>query len=263
VCWSWDEDSVQLFREIDPVRWRELDHNPIALLREMSMGRLEERARQLALHSRINHAFRRLREYLGSRKTWGMRHAGVLWARPVAYFSAEFGIHESLPIYSGGLGILAGDHLKSASDLGIPLVGIGLFYDQGYFKQRLDASGRQQEDYIDVNVALLPIEKAVGPDGQPIVIRIDTRSGAIVARVWKVAVGRNTLLLLDSTCRAIAKGRELTACLMAATAGSASARAPARRRRRPRVAGDGHAAGAHLNEGHALPCSSWSPAHAD
>jgi starch phosphorylase len=212
--WSWDEDSVQLFREIDPVRWRELDHNPIALLREMSMGKLEERARQLALHSRINHAFRRLREYLGSRKTWGMRHAGVLWARPVAYFSAEFGIHESLPIYSGGLGILAGDHLKSASDLGIPLVGIGLFYDQGYFKQKLDASGRQQEDYIDVNVALLPIEKAVSPSGEPIVIRIDTRSGAIVARVWKLAVGRNTLLLLDSDVQGNREeDRELTARL--------------------------------------------------
>ena len=93
---------------------------------------LEERASELALHSRINYAYRRMQEYLHSKHTWGARYAGVLWARPVAYFSAEFGLHESLPIYSGGLGILAGDHLKSASDLGIPLVGVGLYYDQGY-----------------------------------------------------------------------------------------------------------------------------------
>ena len=89
------------------------------------------------------------RSISASKSTWGARHAGVLWARPVAYFSAEFGMHESLPIYSGGLGILAGDHIKSASDLGIPLVGVGLFYDQGYFRQRLDVDGWQHEDYID------------------------------------------------------------------------------------------------------------------
>ncbi len=115
----------------------------------MTIERLEERASELALHSRINYAYRRMQEYLHSRHTWGARHAGVLWARPVAYFSAEFGLHESLPIYSGGLGILAGDHIKSASDLGIPLVGVGLYYDQGYFRQRLDRDGWQHEEYID------------------------------------------------------------------------------------------------------------------
>src|SRR4029078_8421419 len=91
---------------------------------------------------------------------WGARHASVLGARPVAYFSAEFGLHESIPIYSGGLGILAGDHLKSASDLGIPLVGVGLYYDQGYFKQRLDADGGQQEDYLDAGSGTLPTPPA-------------------------------------------------------------------------------------------------------
>ena len=107
--------------------------------------------RSSSLHSRINYAYRRMQEYLASTHTWGARHAGVLWARPVAYFSAEFGLHESMPIYSGGLGILAGDHIKSASDLGIPLVGVGLYYDQGYFRQRLDLEGWQHEDYIDVD----------------------------------------------------------------------------------------------------------------
>ena len=100
------------------------------------------------LHGRINYAYRRQREYLDADRTWGARHAGVLRPRPVAYFSAEFGLHESIPIYSGGLGVLAGDHIKSASDLGIPLVGIGLFYGQGYFRQRLDTNGWQQEEYL-------------------------------------------------------------------------------------------------------------------
>ena len=103
-----------------------------------------------------------MQEYLHSTHTWGARHAGVLWARPVAYFSAEFGLHESLPIYSGGLGILAGDHIKSASDLGIPLVGVGLYYDQGYFRQRLDRDGWQHEDYIDVD------NRAAADRGRPI-----------------------------------------------------------------------------------------------
>ena len=125
---------------------------------QMPISQLEARASQLALHGRINHTYRRMQEYLQSKHTWGARHASVLGARPVAYFSAEFGLHESLPIYSGGLGILAGDHLKSASDLGIPLVGIGLFYDQGYFRQRLDHDGWQHEEYIDVDSQLLPIE---------------------------------------------------------------------------------------------------------
>ncbi|HEY6361112.1 MAG TPA: alpha-glucan family phosphorylase [Vicinamibacterales bacterium] len=198
LWWSWDDEAAGIFRALDPARWRELDHNPIALLQEMSTERLEERASQLVLHGRINYAYRRLQEYLTSTDTWGASHAGVLCARPVAYFSAEFGLHESIPIYSGGLGILAGDHVKAASDLGIPLVGVGLYYDQGYFRQRLDPSARQQEEYIDVDSRLLPIEPALDADGAPVRIAIDTRTGAIAARVWKLQVGRSMLLLLDS-----------------------------------------------------------------
>ncbi len=198
LWWSWDDEAGQLFRELDPIRWRTLDHNPIALLEEMSIEQLEERASQLVLHGRINYTYRRMQEYLASEKTWGARNAGVLWARPVAYFSAEFGLHESVPIYSGGLGILAGDHIKSASDLNIPLVGIGLCYNQGYFRQRLDLDGWQQEDYIDVDYTKLPLRQAIGKDGQPVSVRLQTRSGNVVARVWQLAVGRNTLFLLDS-----------------------------------------------------------------
>src|SRR5207249_9574540 len=118
--------------------WRKLNQNPVSLLGEMPLAEIERRAAELVLHGRINYDYRRQREYLQADRTWGATHAGVLRPRRVAHFSAEFGLHESIPIYSGGLGVLAGDHIKSASDLDIPLVGIGLFYGQGYFRQRLD-----------------------------------------------------------------------------------------------------------------------------
>jgi starch phosphorylase len=198
LWWSWDHDAVSLFRDLDPVRWRQLNQNPVSLLSEFPLAKLESRAAELVLHSRINYAYRRLQEYLVADRTWGTRHAGVLRPCPVAYFSAEFGIHESLPVYSGGLGVLSGDHIKSASDLAIPLVGIGLFYGQGYFRQRLDRDGWQQEEYLETDVTQLPLEAAIGKNGRPVMIRIDTRTGAIHAKVWRVAVGRCDLFLLDS-----------------------------------------------------------------
>ena len=214
LWWSWDNDTTELFRELSPGRWRELDHNPVVLLDELPVSELEQRARDLVLHGRINHAYRRLEEYRTTRNTWGARHAGVLWARPVAYFSAEFGIHESLPVYSGGLGVLAGDHIKSASDLGIPLVGIGLFYGEGYFRQRLDLDGWQHEEYITNEPRQLPVQPALDGQGKPLLVSIDTRSGAIHARIWKLAVGRNTLVLLDANIEGNRpEDRELTARL--------------------------------------------------
>lgn len=214
LWWAWDRDGVALYRDLDPVRWRQLGHNPIALLSEISLEQLEERAGQLVLHSRINYAYNRLQEYLNSKSTWASTHAGILRSRPVAYFSAEFGLHESMPIYSGGLGVLAGDHIKSASDLGVPLIGIGLFYDQGYFHQRLDSEGWQQESYADVDVGQLPLGLALDPNGEPVTVEIETRSGLIRAKVWRVQVGRCTLFLLDSNVAGNApEDRELTARL--------------------------------------------------
>src|SRR5262252_191009 len=188
LWWSWDHDSAGLFLDLDPVRWRQLNQNPVSLLTEFPLARLERRATELVLHSRINYAFRRMREYMNAERTWGARHAGVLCPRPVAYFSAEFGLHESLPVYSGGLGVLAGDHLKSASDLDIPLVGVGLFYTQGYFLQRLDPGGWQREESRPTNIRQLPLEPATGPNGQPVYVNVETRTGSLSARVWKLAV---------------------------------------------------------------------------
>ncbi len=175
LWWSWHPEVTSLFRDIDPIRWRQLDHNPIALLREFSPERLAVRASEMVLHSRVNYAYRRLQEYLEASSTWASTNAGVLGAKPVAYFSAEFGIHESIPIYSGGLGVLSGDHVKSASGLGVPLVGIGLYYSHGYFKQHLNDVGYQHEEYIETRVENLPIEPAVSKDGKPIMVSIDTR----------------------------------------------------------------------------------------
>ncbi|HWX91418.1 MAG TPA: alpha-glucan family phosphorylase [Terriglobales bacterium] len=214
LWWSWDHDSASLFLDLDPARWRQLNQNPVSLLKELPLSKLERRAAELQLHSRINYAYRRMREYLEAERTWGARHAGVLRPRPVAYFSAEFGVHESLPVYSGGLGVLAGDHIKSASDLDIPLVGIGLFYGQGYFRQRLDSNGWQQEEYLETDVNQLTMQPAIGSSGRPVVVQVDTRSGSIRAKVWRVKVGRCDLLLLDSDIEGNAPDdRELTSRL--------------------------------------------------
>ncbi len=198
LWWSWDSETVGTFRDLDASQWRDTDHNPLSLLSEISIDDLRGKISHGVLHSRIQNACHRLQQYLGAERTWGAHCAGVLRSRPVAYFSAEFGLHESMPIYSGGLGILAGDHLKSASDLGVPLVGVGLFYKQGYFRQRLSHDDWQVEDYVPARGEILPVEPARRPDGQPLVIAVQTRTGLISARVWRVAVGRCTLLLLDS-----------------------------------------------------------------
>ena len=214
LWWTWHPEVISLFTDLDPHLWRQVDHNPIAFLNQITPEQIEERAAELVLHSRINYAFRRLKEYVEKDKTWGAVHCGNLRNRPVAYFSAEFGLHESLPIYSGGLGILAGDHLKSASDLGIPLMGIGLLYQEGYFSQRLNKNGWQEEDYGNLDTNKLPLQAITDANGQPLFIRVDTRSGFLEARVWKLQVGRVHLMLLDSNVEGNStEDRELTSRL--------------------------------------------------
>ncbi|HID22027.1 MAG TPA: alpha-glucan family phosphorylase, partial [Planctomycetaceae bacterium] len=198
LWWSWQPEVTSIFREIDPALWRQTGHNPVALLEHYPPERLEQTARELVLHSRVNWAYRRWREYMESDDTWGATHAGILGHRVAAYFSAEFGLHESMPIYSGGLGILAGDHLKSASDLGVPLVGVGLFYSEGYFSQRVTKDGWQQESPATIDVQKLPMQPARGKAGEPVVISVETRGDTIFARVWRVNVGRIPLFLLDT-----------------------------------------------------------------
>lgn len=197
--WTWHPEVMDLFRDLDSALWREVKHRPLAFLARMDDATLEDRARALALETRILRAVRRMEDGLTSRGTWGDRRAGVLKVRPVAYFSAEFGMHESLPIYSGGLGILAGDHVKAAADLGVPLVGVGLLYRQGYFTQRLDASGWQQEEFEQLDTDRLSLEPARDAQGAHITIRVEHDDTVTVrAALWIARVGRNRIVLLDT-----------------------------------------------------------------
>ena len=214
LWWSWHPEVIGLLRSLDPIRWRQLGHNPIALLQEFTPERLEIRAAELVLYTRIDQAYRRMNEYMSTQTEWARRNAGVLGSQPVAYFSLEFGVHESVPIYSGGLGVLSGDHIKSASGLGVPLVAIGLFYNQGYFKQHLDTEGWQEEDYLDTAVQFLPLESAVDQKGNKITVSVQTQSGTICAKVRQLNVGRVRLYLLDTDLEENAdQDRQLTSRL--------------------------------------------------
>jgi starch phosphorylase len=198
LWWAWNPQIIKLFRDLDPEAFRASNHNPIATLASFSPERLAALGEDATLRARVDAAHRELRDYLGATKTWASTHAGPLRVRPVAYFSAEFGIHESLPIYSGGLGVLAGDHLKSASDLGLPLVAVGLFYRESYFRQRIDREGWQHAEYVRSPAELLPAKPALTPQGTPIVIEVPLSREVLRAQVWEIAVGRNRLLLLDT-----------------------------------------------------------------
>jgi starch phosphorylase len=198
LWWAWNPQIIKLFRDLDPEAFRASNHNPIATLAGFTPQRMATLAEDAAWRARVDAAHRELRDYLGTTKTWASTHAGPLRVRPVAYFSAEFGIHESLPIYSGGLGVLAGDHLKSASDLGLPLVAVGLFYRESYFRQRIDREGWQHAEYVRSPAELLPAKPALTPQGTPIVIEVPLSREVLRAQVWEIAVGRNRLLLLDT-----------------------------------------------------------------
>ena len=199
LWWTWHPETVEIYRELDNELWREVNHNPVVFLEQMGPQRLQERVRRLKLDQRINEVVRKLEEYCASSDTWAVRQASTLRVWPVAYFSAEFGVHESIPTYAGGLGLLAGDHLKSCSDLGVPIVGVGLLYAQGYFHQHLDADGMQQETYRPTKVEDLPLEPVMTADGRArLVIDVPVVDRAVKIQIWLATVGRVRLFLLDS-----------------------------------------------------------------
>ncbi|HJV91589.1 MAG TPA: DUF3417 domain-containing protein, partial [Holophagaceae bacterium] len=165
LWWTWRSEVRSIFRDLDLEIYDRVHGNPIGVLKAMDPAALDERATEIDLPSRINRALRQLSDYLSPVTTWGLTNAGALKYRPVAYFCAEFGLHESIPLYSGGLGVLAGDHLKAASDLGVPLVGVGLLYREGYVHQVLDAQYWQQDVNEPYSIEDLPLEMALEPDG--------------------------------------------------------------------------------------------------
>ncbi|MBD1898258.1 alpha-glucan family phosphorylase [Coleofasciculus sp. FACHB-129] len=197
--WSWTSDRTSLFQNINPDEWHRCGHNAVAILESASLVRLTQLAQDPAYIKRVNALVEQFDKYMNEKNAWASRVAPQISPqRPVAYFCAEFGIHESLPIYSGGLGILAGDHLKSASDLGVPMVAVGLCYRQGYFRQRLNSGGWQEENYVNNPFDQMPLELLKNQQGEPITIEMEIRQRIVKAQIWLARVGRVNLYLLDT-----------------------------------------------------------------
>jgi starch phosphorylase len=216
LWWSWHPVARTVFRTLDYPLWRITAHNPVLMLRTISPERLEQVARDPKFLARYDETIAGLDETYATRATWWHRVVpdGQAADRPIAYFSAEFALHQSLPIYAGGLGVLAGDTCKEASDLGIPLVGVGFMYPQGYFHQDVSADGWQHEVYERLNWVDAPIEPARRPDGTPCVIAVPLGNRTVLAAVFKVKVGRARLYLLDTDLEENAPwDRELSARL--------------------------------------------------
>lgn len=196
--WSWAADGAAIFRDLDPEIWEECENNPRQLLAKTSAYRLAEAATDPQYLERVRRLDRSFQTYMASGTGWTIGDLKITSERPVAYFCAEFGVHNSLPLYSGGLGILAGDHLKSASDLRLPLVGIGLLYRYGYFRQRLRNDGWQEEQYRETFPNELPITLIKNDDGTPLRIEVSIRARNVLAQVWRADVGTVQLYLLDT-----------------------------------------------------------------
>ena len=201
LFWSWNPEFVELFKRIDSNLWAACGHNPAKLLGNVSQKQLEALAENQGFLCELQRAEEKLRLYLDG-STWFEKVCSKCTEPIIAYFSAEFGIHECLPVYSGGLGVLAGDHLKSASDLGVPIVGVGLMYQKGYFRQYLNVDGWQQEVYVENDFYNMPVELVRKADGQPLVISVEYPGRPVYAQIWCVSVGRVKLYLLDTNIAA-------------------------------------------------------------
>ncbi len=197
LWWSWARVAHELFVRIDPDLWETVHGNPIELLARVDQGRLEELAADDAFTSHLESAWTTFQRYM-QREGWFSKHFPEASGARIAYFSMEYGIHECLPIYSGGLGVLAGDHLKTASDLGLPLVGVGLAYAEGYFRQALNADGWQDERYPINDWRRMPVLPVLDAAGKRLLIHVQYPHGVVLAQLWKVQVGRVPLLLLDA-----------------------------------------------------------------
>ena len=198
LVWVWDHELLELFMRLDPELWDESHHNPVQMLGAIKQVRLNTLSRDEAFLGELDRAWERYGQYLDVSASWFQKQHGKSNSPAIAYFSAEFGLTECLPIYSGGLGILSGDHIKSASDLGVPLVGVGLLYQQGYFIQYLNADGWQQERHPENDFYTLPIQIEKDKDDKPITVTVEFPGRNIVAQVWRVQAGRIPVFLLDT-----------------------------------------------------------------
>ncbi|MDQ1327507.1 MAG: glycogen phosphorylase [Candidatus Poribacteria bacterium] len=211
LLWSWDRETIDLLRRLERDLWNETEHNPMLMMGKISQSQLEALAIDEAFIAHMERVSESLNDYMTA-PGWYEKTYGKHSEHPIAYFSAEFGITESIPIYSGGLGILAGDYLKSSSDLGLPMVGVGLLYQKGYFRQYLNSDGWQQEEYPDSDFYNLCIKQEKNQDGTPVTITVDYPNGPVMAQIWRAQIGRVPLYLLDTNIPANSRleDREIT-----------------------------------------------------
>ncbi len=198
LWWVWNSDARQLYHDLDPDLWRQVNLNPVRLLSVIESKRLETMSRNADYLARYDHVMAAFDSYMGADNTWFRRTYPDLKDFTIAYFSPEFGLAQSLPIYSGGLGILAGDYCKEASDLGLPVVGVGFLYPQGYFIQHINADGVQEAAYEKMDFSEMPVTVATGPDGREVVIHVDLPGRRVYAKVWRIQVGRVPVFLMDT-----------------------------------------------------------------
>ena len=198
LWWTWNQDAQAVFEELSPRGWRNLHHNPVAVLHEVSDYELRTRFHDPILADKVKRLLADFEGYMKAESTWASENAPEMKGRPVAYFSAEFGFHETLPIAAGGLGILAADHAKSASDLGLDFVGLSLFYREGYFSQSVDHANWQIESYSPLQPRNLPLDPVLDSKGEPYVGSVTLAALPVRFRAWRVNVGRVPVFLLDT-----------------------------------------------------------------
>lgn len=198
LWWVWNPESQLLFRQIDQALWDELNHNPVAFLKQVDRPRLNAVANDRYYMDRYDQVFSMLDTYMKADGTWFKKQHPRKVNELIAYFSFEFGLHESLPVYAGGLGVLSGDHLKEASDLGLPMVAVGFVYNEGYFRQHITEDGWQETRNQTLDFYEMPIIPLEDESGQPVYVNIDLPGRQVAARLWMVQVGRVNLYLLDS-----------------------------------------------------------------
>ncbi len=214
LWWTWNPEVLELFSDIDRELWLQCQMNPVRFLNEVSPEELEEKGKDPDFAAKLREAGYLFDSYMGAQSTWFSRNFPDVKNKKIAYFSAEYGFTEALPIYSGGLGVLAGDHCKSASDLGVPLVGVGLFYNYGYFTQQINAEGMQEAHYSRLDIRNLPIRPALDKSGKQAMVCVQMADRNVCARVWEVKVGRVPVYLLDSDVQENSpRDREITSRL--------------------------------------------------
>ena len=198
LWWSWNTEFLKIFKEMDIDLWERCGKNPVKFLKQIEQEKLEKAAQNAEILRLYKTNLENFENYMKSKTTWFSKQYPENKDNVIAYFSAEYGLDETIPTYSGGLGILSGDHLKSASDLGIPLVAIGLLYKNGYFNQIIDKNGHQLTEYKNIELENLPIKPVKDQNGEDLIINIKMLKDKLYIKVWKICVGRVNLYLLDT-----------------------------------------------------------------